>query len=36
MVVILTKIKYCYKMRNFCPSGISYLNYCVTANVIKV
>ena len=31
MAIILTKINYCYKMSNFYPSDISYLNYCVTA-----
>ena len=30
MAIILTKINYCYKMSNFYPSDISYLNYCVT------
>ena len=30
MAIILTKIKYCYKMSNFYPLGISYLNYRLT------
>ena len=43
MTIILIKIKYCYKLSNFCPSNISYLTFtgevfhiCVTTNVIKV
>ena len=36
MAMILTKIKYCYKISSFYHSSISYLTYCVTANVIKV
>ena len=36
IAIILTKIRYCYKMSNIYPSSISYLTYCVTANVIKV
>ena len=36
MAIILTKIEYCYEMGNFYPSGISYLTYWVTVNVIKV
>ena len=36
MAIILTDIKYCYKMSNFYPSSISYLSYCVTTNVIKL
>ena len=35
MAIILTQIKYCYKMSNFCPSSISYLTYCVTTNVVR-
>ena len=30
--IILTKIKYCYKMSNFYPSSISCLTYCVITN----
>ena len=36
MAIILTKIKYCSKTSNFYRSSISYLTYCVTANVMKV
>ena len=36
MAISLTKIKYCYKMSSFYPSGISYVTYCATANVVKV
>ena len=35
MAIILTKIKHCYEVSNFYPSGISYLTYCVTINVTK-
>lgn len=35
-VIILTKIKYSYKMGNFKPSSISCLTYCLIANAIKV
>ena len=35
MAIILTKIKYSYKMNNFYPSSISYLTYCVTTNLIR-
>ena len=36
MAIILTKIKYCYKMMNFSLSRISYLTYCVTTNIMEV
>ena len=36
MAIVLTKIKYCYKMSNFYPASISYLTYCVTTNVVMV
>ena len=36
MAIILTKVKYCYKMSNFYPLSISYLTYHVSTNLIKV
>ena len=36
MAIIFKKIKDCYKMSNYYPSGISYLTYCLTTNVIKI
>ena len=36
MAIVLTKLRYCYKMSNFSPSGISCLTCSVTTNVIKV
>ena len=34
--MILTNVKYCYKMDNFYPFSISYLTCCVTTTVLEI